>query len=254
MWRRGTRIRGVLDEVSALARAAGSYLIGLEDPHDEDLIEIIRCPDAGASACFDTPVFLVHGFAHNWSAWLPLMSRLEEAGFRRFVRFNYESVGDGPEEMAGALARRVHEVAVRSGASRVHLVGHSLGGVVARAYVGMLGGDERLGHAVAIASPLRGTPWGRFPWLPRALRELAPEDELVRLLEELDDDRSRWTTLAGDQDLLVPARWAHLEGARQVTIRGLGHVGLLYDESAQREMVGSLVDAEKTRPDATAPA
>jgi hypothetical protein len=109
----------------------------------------------------------------------------------------------------------------------------------------MLGGDELLGHAVAIASPLRGTPWGRLPWLPRAVRELGPRDELVRLLEALEDDRSRWTTLAGDQDLLVPPRWAHLEGARQVTLRGLGHVGLLYDERAWREVVGSLVDAEK---------
>lgn len=243
------RFRGVLGEASALARAAASYLIGLEDPHDEDLIEIVPCPDDGGHRCYATPVFLVHGFAHNWSAWLPLMGRLEAAGFRRFVRFNYASAGDGPEEMAGALARRVHEVTVRTGAARIHFVGHSLGGVVARVYTGMLGGEELLGHAVALGSPLRGTPWGSLPWLPRAVRELGPRDELVQLLEGLDDDRSRWTTIAGDQDLLVPPRWAHLGGARQVTIPGLGHVGLLYDEHVLWEVVGSLVDAEKAGPE-----
>ena len=240
-------LRGALGEAAALARAAGSYLIGLEDPHDEDLIEIIRCGEEGNEPCSLTPVFLVHGFSHNWSAWLGLLVKLEEAGFRRFVRFNYESVGDTPAEMAGALARRVHEVQVRTGATRVHFVGHSLGGVVIRIFTGMQGGDEHLGHAVTLASPLRGTPWGRLPvMLPRALRELAPGSELVTLLEALEDDRSQWTSLAGAADLLVPPRWAHLDGARQVTRPDVGHVGLLYDGAAWREVCDSLADAEKS--------
>jgi len=244
-----TCFRDLAGEAAALARAAASYLIGLEDPHDEDLIEIVPCgADAAPAHCFATPVFLVHGFAHNWSAFLPLLARLEKAGFRRFVRFNYDSVGDAPEEMAGALARRVHEVIARTGAPRVHLVGHSLGGVVVRVQVGMLGGDAHLGHAVAIAAPLRGTPWGRLPLLPRALRELAPRAELLELLEGLEDDRSRWTTIAGDRDLLVPPRRAHLEGARQITARGLGHVGLLYAERVFEEVVAALVGGEKSAP------
>jgi alpha-beta hydrolase superfamily lysophospholipase len=238
-------------EAAALARAAVTYLIGVADPHDEDLIEIVPCGrDAEPAQCFATPVFLVHGFAHNWSAFLPLLARLERAGFRRFVRFNYDGVGDVPEEMAGALGRRVHEVIARTGASRVHFVGHSLGGVVARVQVGMLGGDAHLGHAVAIAAPLRGVPWARLPLLPRAFRELAPRAELLELLDGLDDDRSRWTTIAGERDLLVPPRRAHLKGARQITRRGLGHVGLLYAQEVFEDVVAALVEREKSAPPA----
>jgi pimeloyl-ACP methyl ester carboxylesterase len=136
-------LEGVRDEAVAVAKAAGSYLIGLPDPHDEDVIELVRCRD-DVPVCFLTPVFLVHGFLHNWSGWLPLMAVLRDAGFARFVRFNYDSVGDSPEETAGAFSRRVHEVAERTGATRLHFVGHSLGGVVVRIHAVMHGGGPRL--------------------------------------------------------------------------------------------------------------
>src|SRR3989304_9764971 len=116
-----TCFRDLAGAARALARAAAGYLIGVEDPHDEDLIEIVPCgADAAPAHCFATPVFLVHGFAHNWSAFLPLLARLEKAGFRRFVRFNYDSVGDAPEEMAGGPGGRVHGGRAAPAAPRGH--------------------------------------------------------------------------------------------------------------------------------------
>jgi triacylglycerol lipase len=236
-------LEGVRDEAVAVAKAAGSYLIGLPDPHDEDVIELVRCRD-DVPVCFLTPVFLVHGFLHNWSGWLPLMAVLRDAGFARFVRFNYDSVGDSPEETAGAFSRRVHEVVERTGATRLHFVGHSLGGVVVRIHAVMHGGGPRLSRAVTLGAPLLGTPWGRLP-SPTALRELRPGSELVTMLADAHDDRSCWVTVAGGADVLVPPRYAHLPGAtRQVTVPGLGHVGLLYREDLWRLVRDTLVASE----------
>jgi pimeloyl-ACP methyl ester carboxylesterase len=235
---------GVRDEAVALAKAAGNYLIGLPDPHDEDVIELVECRD-DLPVCYLTPVFLVHGFLHNWSGWLPLMAVLRDAGFARFVRFNYGSVGDSPEETAGAFMRRVFEVVERTGARRLHFVGHSLGGVVVRIHAIMHGGDAKLSRAVTLGAPLLGTPWGYIP-NPTALRELRPGSELVTLLANADDDRSRWVTVAGGGDVVVPPRYAHLPGAaRQVTVPGLGHVGLLYREELWRLVRDTLLEAEQ---------
>jgi hypothetical protein len=65
------------------------------------------------------------------------------------------------------------------------------------------------------------------------------------MLADAHDDRSRWVTAAGGADVLVPPRYAHLPGAaRQVTVPGLGHVGLLYREDLWRLVRDTLVASE----------
>ena len=238
------RLEGVVDEARAVGKAAVTYLIGLTDPHDEDIIEIIDCNHPDGTPCLMTPVFLVHGFSHNWSGWLPTLERLGEAGYHRFIRFNYESLGDPPEEIGGAFARRVHEVKLRLDTDRVHVVGHSLGGVVARYWAVVLDGADEIGHVVTLGSPIGGTPWSAIPLMPRALRELQPDSELIEILNGGDDDRSVWTTVGGDQDLLVPPDYADLDGSNHVVFEGAGHVGLLYDERVLDQIADSLVTAD----------
>ena len=238
------RLEGVWSETVAVTRAAATYLLGLTDPHDEDIIEIINCNHPVGTPCLMTPVFLVHGFSHNWSGWLPLLETLGDAGYHRFVRFNYESIGDPPEEIGGAFARRVHEVKIRLGIDRVHVVGHSLGGVVARYWSVVLDGADDLGHAVTLGSPNAGTPWAVLPGLPRGLKELKPGSELVAILTGGTDDRTKWTTIAGGQDLLVPGDYAHFAGTNQQNFTALGHVGLLYDEGVLDAVAEALTTAD----------
>lgn len=237
-------LHGLTTEAAAVGRAAGTYLVGLRDPHDEDIIEIVDCNHPEGTPCLTTPVFLVHGFTHNWSGWFPLLELLGQRGYHRFVRFNYESIGDPPEEIGGAFARRVYEVKKRLGTTRVHVVGHSLGGVVARYWAVVLGGADELGQAVTLGSPIAGTPWSYLPFAPRGLRELRPGSELVAILTGGDDDRSAWTTIGGGQDILVPGDYAHFAGTTRRDFAAVGHVGLLYDEEVLAATADALVAAE----------
>ena len=69
-------------------------------------------------------VVLVHGLWMNRWAMLPLAWRLERCGFR-VTRHGYRSVSRGLRENARTLA-----AACRKDHRRLHLVGHSLGGLV----------------------------------------------------------------------------------------------------------------------------
>lgn len=216
----------------AVLRAAGSYLTGLVDPRDEDTIHVVECPP-DAEVCHLTPVILVHGFAHNWSAWDALIETLRAAGYVRFVRVNYDSVFDSPSEIAGALAVRVHEVFDRlPEVTRIHLVGHSLGGAVVRTWAVTMGGAPRVGAAVTLGGVMQGTPWARFPVLPSAIAPLAPSGHLVDFMNQGDDDRSNWTSIAASEDFLVPQPYALLRGATHHVLDGVGHVGLVYHQPA----------------------
>jgi pimeloyl-ACP methyl ester carboxylesterase len=193
---------------------------------------------------FTTPVVLVHGAGHNHSAWGALTRRLRAAGFARLVAFEYR-VGPPIEQLAETLGEHIERVAERAESARVHVVGHSLGGLALRVWHDLQGGDERVFAAASLGSPQRPLPLARVPWTPPSLRALAPGSALHRELARADTDHHRWTTIAGGIDHLVPPRFASLDGADAQVLRHLGHMGLLYSRTAAGHVCFSLLAAEE---------
>jgi triacylglycerol lipase len=89
-------------------------------------------PDALSAA---TPILLVHGFADNRTAFAVLGRALRKRGFGVVHCVNYSVLtaltGD-VRSAAGELAQQVERICTATGAQQVHVVGHSLGGLVAR--------------------------------------------------------------------------------------------------------------------------
>src|ERR1700736_6796089 len=75
------------------------------------------------------PVLLVHGYAATGSGWTPLRRALVEAGFGHIVSLNYNSFATGPVAVSAELTHQALRALAAAGAPRVHLVGHSLGGL-----------------------------------------------------------------------------------------------------------------------------
>jgi pimeloyl-ACP methyl ester carboxylesterase len=73
------------------------------------------------------PVVLLHGLYMGGLLMRPLAARLRRQGWRAET-FTYRSLWEQPEAVAERLRTRLLEL----GAPRVHLVGHSLGGLVLR--------------------------------------------------------------------------------------------------------------------------
>ena len=112
-----------------------------------------------------TSVVTVHGLWMRAGAMIALQRRLEGHGFAA-QRFGYPTVHRSLEANAKALADFIDRVPGET----VHLVAHSLGGVVIRA---MLGDriPTRLGRVVMLGSPLRGSQIGaRVSRLPGGRR------------------------------------------------------------------------------------
>jgi pimeloyl-ACP methyl ester carboxylesterase len=101
-----------------------------------------------------TTVVTVHGLWMRAGAMIALQRRLEGHGFT-VQRFGYSTVHQSLEANAAALADFIEHVP----GDTVHLVAHSLGGIVIRAML-----DQRipprLGRVVMLGSPLRGSQIG----------------------------------------------------------------------------------------------
>jgi triacylglycerol lipase len=95
----------------------------------------IVCPAPAARPAWRRPpVLLVHGYGCSRAAWWWLRRRLQAAGWT-VATISLEPVYGSIDDYVDPLARRIDAVLAETGAERLLLVGHSMGGLVARAYL-----------------------------------------------------------------------------------------------------------------------
>jgi pimeloyl-ACP methyl ester carboxylesterase len=120
----------------------------------------LGAPGTGAqtTAGGHAPVVLVHGYGATPDCWKPLTRRLQVDGFDRVYAFSYNPFTGGLPELGQALADGVTAMMERSGSDTVHLVGHSLGGLLVRLATEWLGLWSQAATVVTIATPHHGCP------------------------------------------------------------------------------------------------
>jgi pimeloyl-ACP methyl ester carboxylesterase len=135
-----------------------------------------------------------------------------------------------------------------AGTDRVHLVGHSLGGIVAR-YAVTLGGLTEAASCVTVASPHQGVAVARAARWPVAAAQLAPmSPELRRMRAASRRLDTRFIAYYSNLDLLVPGHRAQmLEPALRATnvlVRDEGHLSILLSRRFADSLVRHLVAAD----------
>lgn len=188
-------------------------------------------PEARAG---DDVVVLVHGFLASAGVFRPLRRRLEALGDLHVASFTHLP-GAGVRRIALALARVIDRLPK---GARVHLVGHSLGGLVARWYVEELGGHHRVAQTIALAAPFAGAPAAvKLPYFVGV--DLHPEGELIARLRSCEPRVAvPHCSIIGDADRLVyPAAAQSFSHGEHIVLEGLGHNGLLFDERVARLVV-----------------
>jgi triacylglycerol lipase len=180
-----------------------------------------------------TPVLLVHGIVDNRSIFALLARALRRRGFGvvHAVNFSVLTAFTGDiRDAARELGHHVERLCASTGSDRVHVVGHSLGGLIARYYVQRLGGDARVDTLVTLGTPHEGSLIAHALPPTRVPQQLQPGSDLLRELEEpAPDCRTRFLAVWSRQDqLIIPQRAARLvHPDLQVTEVELEHVGHL---------------------------
>ncbi len=178
-----------------------------------------------------TPILLLHGMVDNRSVFTLLRRGLRRRGFARVLSTNYSLTTNDVRAAAAQLGHEIEELCERTGYERIHVVGHSLGGLIARYYVQRLGGHERVHTLVTLASPHGGT-WTAYLLNTELTRQLRPGSSLqAELAEPLPGCRTRFICYWSDLDqVIVPQRNARLIhpdlSVQNHLVRGAGHMSL----------------------------
>lgn len=178
-----------------------------------------------------TPILLVHGVVSNRSVFTLLRRGLTRRGFSNVFAMNYATVATDVRTAALRLAEEVERVVAETGYERIHVIGHSLGGLIGRYYVTRLGGDARVHTLVTLGTPHEGT-WAAYAVPTRVMEQMRPGSGLMReLARPVHGCRTRFISYWSDSDqAIVPRASAALRHgdlrARNVRLHGAGHLTL----------------------------
>lgn len=121
------------------------------------LIATFLVPTAPAAAVTPDPVIIVNGTFGPAFFYEPLAARLRADGYHVSI-FELTNLGTGDIAVtARNLNAFADRVRAQTGASKVDLVGHSQGGLVARQYIKFEGGASEVDSLVSLGSPHYGT-------------------------------------------------------------------------------------------------
>jgi pimeloyl-ACP methyl ester carboxylesterase len=213
-------------------------------------------------------VITLHGFGRSRDHMQPLGRYLREKGDLTWINVTYSSTRGSLDDHAATLAQVIDGL---DGIEAIDLVGHSLGNLVVRRYLGEGQADEpswqvdpRLRRMVMLGPPNNGarvatliadlvsdSELARFITGPSAWQLARQWDDTHKLLATPDfefgviaggagDERGFNPLLPGDDDFIVRVEETRLVGACDFRCVGCRHGSLMRDPDVQRYVLSFL--------------
>jgi len=172
------------------------------------------------------PVLLLHGYGCNSGYWAHLTPLLDAAGISH-ASVDLEPVAGSIDGYVPLVEQAVQALCAQTGAQTIAIVAHSMGGLVARAWM-RVHGAARVARVITLGTPHHGTALARFGLGQNAF-QMRPGSPWLRDLAQGEDAATRAlvTSLYTHHDNIVsPQASSRLPGARNLEFGGVGHVAL----------------------------
>jgi pimeloyl-ACP methyl ester carboxylesterase len=253
-------LRGMAVEWLWLATHVALYPVGLaeESVRPQGVYRTDSLPPAKRSlivadpAAAGTPILLIHGIMDNRSVFTVFGHALRRRGFGVVHAINYSVLTGDVRTAANELRTHVERLRETTGSDKVHIVGHSLGGMIARYYVQRMGGDEAVDTLVTLGTPHSGSNAAYLLPIPLA-RQLRPGSDVVaELAERAPRCRTRFLVVWSRLDeMIVPQRNARLRhpdlDVEELELRDVGHLSLPIDPRTVHWVASTLARGEQER-------
>ncbi len=189
-----------------------------------------------------TPIVAVHGYTQNRVDFLRIARACRRAGVGPVYGFNYPWFATVPEA-ARRLARFVEQVRRETGAGRVDLVAHSLGGLVSLEYAHGPGADH-VRRLVTIASPHAGVAW-RGPIVGRCGPQIRAGSAFLAARADRAVPAASLSIYSTHDNVVHPPATSTLagRGGHDHSVSDVGHLSILFDPRVAAAVVDFLARA-----------
>lgn len=187
-----------------------------------------------AQAASHDPIVFVHGLSSSSSSWDDWVADFEADGYSssQLFAWSYDWTQSNVTT-ARQLATEVKSVLAQTGASKVDIVGHSMGPLSARYYLKNLGGTSYVDHFVSVAGVNHGTSVASLcGWLYTSCKEMQTGSSFLTALNSGDETPGSVSYAAywSDCDAAIdPDTSAELSGATNVDVGCISHTDMNND-------------------------
>jgi predicted alpha/beta hydrolase family esterase len=195
--------------------------------------------------CSYPPVLFVHGLFHNASAWVFYRLWFKKAGFTNVYAWTFNTYKYSFPELVGQFKAWVQEVARHYPEKEFILVGHSLGGLLVRAYVEGAGEKEKVKGVVTLGTPHKGSKLAALG-MGKLAQSLVYRGPLIQWLgQETSPSQVPCLAIYSPVDNMVfpheslhppHAHWSHQLSSP------ISHVTMLYHKKTARQALEFLKD------------
>lgn len=193
-----------------------------------------RIPDASTPR---PPVLVVHGINGSSADFDPLEQRMIAAGWEesRMFAIDFADPSWGCNvDNAAQIDARVDAILAQTGEPAIHIVAHSMGSLSSRHFVKNLAGSAKVTTVVTLGGMNHGlaSPCSPdFPGKPCVWTELCETGAFIADLNAAPAAPSgiSWASICGTADTTVPNASSPIDGAENIQVEGIDHMGLLDD-------------------------
>lgn len=198
------------------------------------------------------PVLLIHGYGCNSAYWSRL-SRLLQQQHITHSAIDCEPVLVGIDDYAALIEKAITELCHHTGQSQVIILGHSMGGLAARAYMRRYG-EEKIACLITLGTPHHGSKLAAAAWGLNAQQmrwiERDQASYWIKTLSasESPTTRARIVSIYSRHDNIVfPQQSSHLPHARNIEIDLVGHVALAFTKQSVKIVMQEITAARENK-------
>ena len=178
----------------------------------------------------DIPVLLVHGYMNNHFSWLNMEKALKNRGYKGNI---YTIKLKGPlnsiESFAKQLADRIGEIVEKTGSEKVHLIGHSMGGLICYYYKNILDKENIVSKIITIGSPLKGINRAKIS-IGICGKQMLPHSSLLARLN-FNGDIPQYHFASSSDQVVYPIFTSLINkpNHKNFLIKDVGHLSMLFN-------------------------
>lgn len=187
-----------------------------------------------------TPVLFLHGLFLNKACWTVMKLRLKILGVTNLHTINLPATRD-VETLTEKVALKVDSLRHTYNCEKVHLIGHSMGGVIARNFVQIRGGADKVEQCIIIGAPNKGSKLSPFAIMKLSEAIMPGSEFLANLNSKTLPKKVNLTNIYSRHDnLVIPHDSATLDKGTNIELIGKGHNVLLYDNTVFKQILSIL--------------
>jgi triacylglycerol lipase len=191
------------------------------------------------AASAQDPILFVHGYTESASLWKTMISRFEKDGYPKSYLSAYSYNTSQSNKVDAELVKtEVEKLLKATGASKVDIIGHSMGSLNTRWYIKFLGGESKVDDWVSLGGPNHGTETANFCFSTSCV-EMRVGSKFLGELNAGDETPgvvNYGTWWSPCDEIINPDSSVALSGATNTQTACLSHTALTTDETVYKQV------------------